>query len=340
MNSLLPELPDKEKKKFLKLWTSFVRDNPQLRCQFPMEGGCKKKVINSHSIQKSGPLKLLADDTNHVIMMKLSLNDKLIPVAQPKLVGINMATIFNGLCDKHDNELFSSIEKKSFDPHRKYYLFLLCYRAILRDHYAKLISSIRVRKIIQQRLREPELSAFSRASMSMAFDAYKEGRGDITNAKKEFDNAYLKNTWNTTFKLWLRVIDYPATIAVASCFTPDFDFDGSRINTFKFGAFPNFLSVIVYPLEKQTLIGTCVSAYQYQHLKSIYTKLESANEHELQLLISELALRYCENIVISPKNWGKIEPSNRRVITRYFNESILDPEMPFPGSSANLFSER
>ena len=68
---------------------------------------CSKRIINAHTVSKSGSLKEIADESNHVLGLKISLPNiiknegKLIP----EKIGINQASTFKGFCS---NVPFSS----------------------------------------------------------------------------------------------------------------------------------------------------------------------------------------------------------------------------------------
>ena len=54
-------------------------------------GECEKKIINAHTVSKSGTLKAIADDTNHVLGLKISLQNlfKKKGKLEPEKIGIN-----------------------------------------------------------------------------------------------------------------------------------------------------------------------------------------------------------------------------------------------------------
>ena len=53
-----------------------------------------------------------------------------------KLIGINKASTFTGFCQRHDTELFSPLETRPFTASKEQ-LFLLAYRALSKELYAK-----------------------------------------------------------------------------------------------------------------------------------------------------------------------------------------------------------
>jgi len=76
------------------------------RCVFP---GCEKRTrIRSHALQQSGPLRQIAEN-QHVYSAEPNLVD-----GGPKMksISISRASTFPGFCQRHDELLFSSFEKR------------------------------------------------------------------------------------------------------------------------------------------------------------------------------------------------------------------------------------
>lgn len=73
---------------------------------------CKDQAIQSHSLQRRGPLEAIASD-GHVIKIGPTLKTR--PIEKRFLferIGIRQASTFVGFCSQHDAILFSDIEKK------------------------------------------------------------------------------------------------------------------------------------------------------------------------------------------------------------------------------------
>ncbi|PSU92655.1 hypothetical protein C0W42_00670 [Photobacterium kishitanii] len=103
---------------------------------------CTSKIISAHTVSKSGSLGAIADNTNHVKGLRISLPTliKNKGILRPEKIGINQASTFKGFCSYHDNSLFSCIEDRKFigtEPQ----CFALAYRAVAKEMYAKQNSS-------------------------------------------------------------------------------------------------------------------------------------------------------------------------------------------------------
>jgi hypothetical protein len=98
------------------------------RCMF-WSGNCDSSPIGSHLLARSW-LEQIADEKNHVIQFEFSTKDIGNQPAQiiPKLIGINNATIFPGFCEKHDDQVFASLEKCTFTASQEQLLRLRYWR--------------------------------------------------------------------------------------------------------------------------------------------------------------------------------------------------------------------
>lgn len=109
-------------------------------CMVPEElsNKCTKKIIHAHTVSKSGSLSTIADDTNHVMGLKISLPNMIKNNGQlhPEKIGIKQASTFKGFCEYHDNALFSCVEDQEFVGSEEQ-CFALAYRAVSKEMYAK-----------------------------------------------------------------------------------------------------------------------------------------------------------------------------------------------------------
>jgi SEC-C motif len=89
------------------------------RCSHPEAGPdtCGGRVIRSHTIQKHGGLAAIAED-GHVISVRSAFERLRYNEGQiiPAKMGVNRASTFLGFCDRHDSEMFKSVENGTIVP--------------------------------------------------------------------------------------------------------------------------------------------------------------------------------------------------------------------------------
>ena len=99
---------------------------------------CSGRVILSHTVQKSGGLRAIAEE-NHVVTARSGFFHNLQYKGRPPLrrVGIGKANTFPGFCSAHDSATFQKIETNPFILDEEW-VFLHGYRAVCYEHFAKI----------------------------------------------------------------------------------------------------------------------------------------------------------------------------------------------------------
>jgi hypothetical protein len=201
-------------------------------CYVPKElqHECDSKIVNAHTVSKSGSLIEIADSTNHVLGLKIDLanifknNGKL----TPERIGVNQASTFKGFCSKHDKQLFSCIEDHPFIATEEQCLALM-YRSVAKEIYAKegsLLSSEIIkggdkgRKLIDQM----SIQKFSVGNQLGIKAALRE----LSDFKAQLDGQLLgKLTNNLSHLIFESSTSMP--VAVSSIVSPISDFKGNII---------------------------------------------------------------------------------------------------------------
>jgi hypothetical protein len=105
-------------------------------CLFPNAPvGCGAKIINAHTIQRSGAISKIVNATKHVLTFYPPEEDL---AGQRKIHsrGWKEASTFKGFCNVHDASLFADLETKPFTGDEKQ-CFLVGYRAVCHEKYQK-----------------------------------------------------------------------------------------------------------------------------------------------------------------------------------------------------------
>lgn len=211
----------------------FSKRNSQRKgCYVPeeMKLSCSNKIINAHTISKSGSLMAIADSSNHVFGLKIDLpnliknNGKLIP----EKIGINQASTFKGFCSTHDKALFSCIEDKDFIGDDEQ-CFALMYRSVAKEIYAKegslnhadFIKAGDKGKDIAQQLFIQEFANRNKIAVEIAIS-------ELSELKSKLDQHLLKNTNENIHHLIIKSAS-PIPVVVSSIIAPSINFFGEQI---------------------------------------------------------------------------------------------------------------
>lgn len=100
-------------------------------------GSCNGGVIKAHTVSRGSNLSKIAKD-GHVVKYDASIPDMVKNGGKlsAKRIGIRDASVFNGFCAKHDQELFSCIENDPFVG-RPDQCLAVAYRTMSRELYGK-----------------------------------------------------------------------------------------------------------------------------------------------------------------------------------------------------------
>ncbi|MED5501047.1 SEC-C metal-binding domain-containing protein [Salinicola sp. LHM] len=201
-------------------------------CYVPdeLKGECDKKIINAHTISKSGSLKEIADSTNHVLGLKIDLANffkhegRLIP----ERIGINQASTFSGFCAKHDKELFSCIEDQEFCGSERQ-LHALMYRSVAKELYAK-EGSFLTSQLLKggDKGRHPIDQLFIQNFAASNQSGVEAAQKELSELKRKLDEQFLGKTRSNFSHLIVRAKS-PVPVAVSSIVSPVSDFEGNLI---------------------------------------------------------------------------------------------------------------
>jgi hypothetical protein len=88
-------------------------------------------VIDSHTIQRKGPLERIVDDRNHVLQLQHEPGG--LAVVE---IGWKRASTFPGYCSEHDSGVFAPLEQQAFTGSHEQCV-LLAYRNVCNELYKK-----------------------------------------------------------------------------------------------------------------------------------------------------------------------------------------------------------
>jgi SEC-C motif len=311
---------DRESQKPVESWELFkeFRDKYSFqKCSAPksMLKGCSGKIVKAHTIPKSTSLKSIAKN-GHVYGLSISLNNifKHKGKLRPQLMGVNKASTFSGFCDFHDNEIFSPIEKHEFSVTAEN-CFLLSYRALAREYYTKsaMANLSQSRKSLDRgksidRQMEIQTKAFL---MDIGAQA---GVRDSEHHKSLFDSCLESQSYESVRALILE-LDAPPPIMVSGAVSPDFDFDGNRIqDLMELERVPDIISITSF-YDGNT--GRIVFSWLENSSKSCVKLIESflrkpkkeLNKHAVQYIFNNF-----ENCFISPDWWDNLKEGTKEEI--------------------------
>ncbi|MBT3865820.1 hypothetical protein HOF78_01810 [Candidatus Woesearchaeota archaeon] len=294
---------------FSKLSTKLKRKSDTRECLHPNKDECDKKIIKAHSIQ------------NNKILNKISEDGDIIQINNcgAELVGRGKATTFKGFCSKHDSALFLPIEQIDFEPKNEEQCFLYAYRSIAKEIMAK-------KSVISEMKEFIKIKGNNYPSINNLIMGNEVGLNDLGKIKEKLDHCLINSKFGG-IKTKLVILDRDYSVAVSSCFYPVYDFKGKMINNLEdYKSIPQPMIFTIFPQNGKTYI--LLSYLSNDSKMEEFTKqMSEFSDAEVNTVVNNLIVLYCENFVLSPKKWSAMSEQEKKEMTKLFNEC---PGLPLP----------
>ncbi len=283
-------------------------------CMAPdaMKIECSGAIVKAHTVPRGNSLQQIARN-GHVYSFIPSLENiiKYNGRLQPELVGINRASTFTGFCSKHDDAIFSKVEKQSFSGSQEQ-CFLLAYRALTREVFTKraLVSSSDIRW--QADLGRPLEQQYDIQAKNLLMDiGASAGLRDIGYYKTAFDKVLLSKDFSNVHA-YIIELDNPPPIMCSGGIFPEQDFNGEELqDVADISVTPHLITFTsFYGGDRGVIVFTWLSECDStckQFIDSLQTVLSNGITDSLIRFFFE----FCENLHIQPEWWEKLE-SNKR----------------------------
>lgn len=263
-----------------------LRSNYKKKCLYP---NCSNKGINAHTISQKAVLSLIADN-NHVLMpiVKVGQPVDLIPQGIEK-----QASTYFCFCSTHDDK-FSCIDVVSptLSDHIK---FMYAYRAFASTYYK-----------VQRELFCLE-NQFSKYNMTqnircvLMLHELRNNMFALEECKSLFDNALMSENYSIINSTVI-TLDYKVYFSSATCFCPNFDLYGSKIN-FDYNQLSMLYVSVIPGTNKTNLIFSWLKSDNIVYEK-FAKQLSIVPEPFIIKYLNNLLPLYCENLAIGPKLWN------------------------------------
>lgn len=289
-------------------------------CMHPdaSNSACGKKIIDAHTIQKKGPLKSIADGSNHVYCFRKDQtgNDTVLRLGWQK------ASTFKGFCDKHDKEMFSPIEDELYQGSKKQ-SFIAGYRAVALEYFKK-ISVVKglpfMSEYADRGMPVMEQFEFQKCLNSMKQGFFK-GIDDFRETLNIYASSHKSQAYDDFESLTVYFVG-DLDIAVSGCFSPEFTTSGKRIQTLAPGV--KFVENIAVNTVNTESGHALVFSWPKSFTKctEFAESLINTNYEDLPSKLVELIFSYIENTYFSIDWLNGLENDKRLKIESMARKSI------------------
>ena len=285
-------------------------------CLHPLAVGkdCQGPIVRAHSVRRSADLLPLSRD-GHVYQLQAELDVLMRTGGKPgpKLVGINQASTFNGLCAAHDNATFRPLESREFlgTPEQ---CFLLFYRAWVRETYTKqaAVKSIELYREADKGKDLPDQIRIQSFVASLA-KGYQTGLQDLLFYKAILDAALL-NGDHGIIRSCIYWFDRPPDVVCSGATYPYWDFAGRHVQSF--GPVPR-ASPVAVSLLLTPKGGAAVLSWlrDYDATPARFERSLRAEARVGDGLV-RLAFSALENTFARPEWWEGLNPGDRESLVK------------------------
>ncbi|MDZ7859762.1 MAG: hypothetical protein U5O15_03695 [Candidatus Krumholzibacteriota bacterium] len=287
---------------------------------------CPNKSIRAHSIQKKGVLDLLSEN-GHIYRIKNEL-DRVFWERE----GINKATTFKGLCNKHDTEIFREIDSNPINLENPYHLFLLAYRSVLREMTVLIDGALRnlqgFRKKVSLGLLDDEEPSFEEARMNGLFVNAEE----FYEIKRLFDNIYLSEELSKIKHKTIIIENIRPAIAISSIFT----YAETKVKSED----TERIILNVYPENNSLIVVFSYRNTDEEYIEArISNVIESKGMNQLYQL-SKMVLRNCYNFIVSPILYRSWDEDRKNIMLDFFFKTATQDLINYEDERLFLFWDK
>lgn len=292
---------DRRKRTFGKTIQNFK--TPHFRCYAPGDT-CKGKPIRAHSVQNASILDSIQEN-GHVYVPRIQLTFDDAKIAF-NLVGRNLATTFHGLCNEHDTEIFRPIETNALDINSEEHLFLLAYRAVLKETHSTAKSAIDTQAsyiagvdegLFPESICAPGMLAAEH--MRLAYMVHMQ--------KVRFDYVYTRNNYSDLKHYIFDLKSKPSLAANSFLSTGRFCLETDSLA---------FATLNILPLADTTyMIISCLNDHDSALRQSFLKFFRSGN---LQENVSYLVLKRCENFALRPSTFDNFSEEKKAICQEFY----------------------
>lgn len=275
---------------------------------------CRAKAIRAHSVQNSKVLDLLCRN-DHVKAITKRIDKDKDPIIYFDDVSRNRATTFTGLCSEHDTEMFRPLEAQPIDPASRQHLFLIAYRAAIRELHAVMDGARKIQLAYLKRVEVgwdsgDEPSPAGNLALHHMMKAWLSYR-----FKDQLDTALTADRYEYLEHRVLHIAHHQPTIAVSSVFSIDGavrDEDWVRVA----------LNVLPVSLQQTIVVFSYLPVDAALVLNALDGILNS-DGHRQKYHLSKLILNNCENFVLAPSYYDTWSTEKVNAVTQYFVQTLF-----------------
>ncbi len=277
---------------------------------------CRGKVIDSHTIQRKGPLERIINTTNHVMHFEANSTDGGVNVAE---IGWRKASVFPGFCSYHDSTLFDPIEQGGFSGEHEHCV-LHAFRNICNEYYRKkaLIESFEFQRTCLDRGLNLDRQISTQNSCIKSIAGQNKSLDEMSNIRNKFEAAIAQDNYDA-FESKCYFFKGRLDVVSSSVFQCEFDFLGNKlIDMWDLSLDADMLSHSVVDTDD----GGAIVFVWLKGAKDANTVIDSFDnlpDVEKCDIFIQYCFVNCENTFFSEQWWTGLSQKQQALIQQYAN---------------------
>jgi hypothetical protein len=306
---------------------------PARQCLSGLTPPCRRPPIQSHGVQRKGPLALLDDGTGHVLVLGVATG---LPSSTGMIRrGVKQATTFPGLCERHDAGFFRAIDTQKLLPPTDEQLFSLSYRAILQRLLRCRESELLYANFLKLAVKARDRGGAADFLAHLTRMRWGTKRLEAVAAFYARMRDAREWTGGLTHLVGSNIFQLP--FAASAYFEPTFNPDGSRIEAGLGPYIGPFVTLCVVPQSEGSVVAL---SYPVEFKSRLDAFLSPFRPPVLELTfierVWETALLYCDDVVVAPRHWAGLPHDVQQAILAFAASNPLVRHAP-PGDAISLF---
>ena len=285
-------------------------------CMHPLASpeSCSGKVIDSHSIQRKGPLKQIIDNTGHVMHFETDSTNGQMKASK---IGWRKASIFPGYCSTHDTSLFSPIEKGEFSGEH-WHCILHAFRNVCSELYRKqaLIESLEFIRLFIDKGFNPDRQIETQFSFTKNIEGQKKSLEETYCLRKKFESAIIEGN-SDAFESKCYFFHGDLDVVSSSVLQCEFDFGGNNlIDMWNLSLDAQMISHSVMNTKDGGAI-IFVWLKDEKDPKRVIESFDNIPDEEKGDIFVQYCFVNCENTFFSEKWWTNLSENQQVKIQNY-----------------------
>jgi hypothetical protein len=232
-------------------------------------------------------------------------------------VGINRASTFTGFCQKHDTELFRPLETQPFIASKEQ-LFLLAYRALAKEVYAKRFA-LRMEPLERRgdMGKSPLEQVALQSHLYLWAQQHRLSLRDLDANMDDYGQIYQSRDFDR-MSAYLIFANSTIDFAVSGGLYPEFDFAGKGLQNLAGADRLDFITYSALPFETGSVIAFVWDSARGVSCAQFVRSLDQLPEGEIPDATVRLTFEHFENTFLAPRWWDGLSDSERDRLEQRF----------------------